>query len=174
MILATGHNLPELFGMPFRVGKYNNYDEATRTKLIDALENSGSAAYAVIPKESDIEYRDNKTSGNGALYDLLKKACNEEILIGILGQTMTTLSGSSRSQSETHMEVQEGKHKSDRRFVQRVLNGHFLQFLMARGYSVEGEAFRLPKKGEILSLKDQITVDKELNNIIPIPKSYFL
>lgn len=163
----------EIFGMPFRVGKYNNYDEATRRALLEALETTGGAAYAVIPKESDIEYRDNKASGDGALYDKLKTACNEEILIGILGQTMTTLDGSSRSQSETHMTVQQGKHKSDRRFVQRVLNGQFLQLLMNRGFSVDGGEFNFTELGESISLTDQILIDEKLNNLIPIPKTYF-
>lgn len=163
----------ELFGMPFRIGKYNNYDEATRTTLVHALETAGSAPYMVVPKESDIEFKDTTTYANAMLYDKLKEACNEEILIGILGQTMTTLDGSSRSQGEVHMAVQQDKHNSDRRFVQRILNTQFLALLQNRGYNVEGGMFHFPEKGEFLSLKDQIVVDEKLNNLIPIPKTYF-
>ena len=32
----------EIFGMPFQVAKYNNYDEATRQELIRALEQSAT------------------------------------------------------------------------------------------------------------------------------------
>jgi hypothetical protein len=163
----------ELFGMPFRKGKYNNYDEATRIALENALLQMGSAPYIVIPKDGDIEFVENKSSSDGELYNKLRTACNEEILIGILGQTMTTLNGSSRSQSETHMEVQQDKHKSDRRFVQRILNTQFLTLLQNRGFNVEGGKFNFIEKGESVSLIDQITIDEKLNALIPIPKAYF-
>ncbi len=163
----------EMFGMPFRIGKYNNYDEATRKSLVQALETSGAAPYMVVPKEADIEFKDNTTYANAMLYDKLKEACNEEILIGILGQTMTTLDGSSRSQSEVHLSVQQDKHKADRRFVQRILNSQFLTLLQNRGYNVEGSEFKFTEQGETLSLKDKITVDMQLVNLIDIPADYF-
>ena len=162
----------EIFGMPFQVAKYNNYDEATRIELIRALEQSGSNRTAVIPKESDIEYKDNKSTGDGGLYEKLKTACNEEILIGLLGQTMTTLDGSSRSQGEVHLEVQENKHKADRRFVQRVLNRLLLPRLEKRGYPVKDGYFYFPEAGENISLKDRILIDKELAAMIGVPKKY--
>lgn len=162
----------ELFGMPFRVGKYSNYDESTRQELINALEKAGSAAVSVIPKESDIEYIDNKSSGDGGIYKLLRDACNEEILIGILGQTMTTMNGSSLSQSQVHMEVQEGVHKADVRLIQRILNTKLLPILEKRGYPVGGGFFYFPDAGETISLKDRITIDMQLIDRIPMPASY--
>ena len=39
-------------------------------------------------------------SSNGALYNDFRNACNEEILITVLGQTMTTRDGASLSQSK--------------------------------------------------------------------------
>lgn len=97
----------ELFGMPIRIGKYNSLDDTSRRMLIEAFETAGSAPYMVVPKESEIETTLMSGTTNGALYDDFRKACNEEILITILGQTMTTQSGSSLSQSQVHLAVQE-------------------------------------------------------------------
>lgn len=163
----------EVFGMPFRKATYDTYDENTRVLLEKAMEAAGSAQYAVIPKGSDFDIIDSKSQGNGQIYKLLRDACNEEILIGILGQSMTTTNGASRSQSETHMEVQENKHKSDRRFVQRILNEKLLPILIKRGFKAQGGWFSFPEKGESISLKDRITIDNQLNNLIAIPEDYF-
>jgi SPP1 gp7 family putative phage head morphogenesis protein len=164
----------ELFGMPFRKGTYNSYDDYTRKQLEDALEQSGGAPWVVIPKDGNIEYIENNASGAGGnLYNLLKNACNEEILIGILGQTMTTIAGSSRAQSDTHKEVENSINKSDRKFVTRVLNRKFLPIIEARGFPVSGGFFTFPEEAEDLSLKDRIFIDQQLNTIIDISPDYF-
>lgn len=163
----------EIFGMPFRKATYSAQDEATRVLLEKAMEKAGAAMYGIFPEGAGFEILDSKTQGNGALYKLLRDACNEEILVSILGQTMTTMNGSSRSQSETHMEVQLNKHKADRRLMQRLLNEYFLPFLISRGYVKPGGWFSLPEKGESISLKDRITIDTELANMIDIPVNYF-
>jgi len=163
----------EVFGMPFRKATYNSQDDTTRVLLEKAMEASGSASYAVLPKEADFEIVDSKTTGDGKLYKLLRDACNEEILVGILGQTMTTQNGSSRSQSETHMNVQENKHKSDRRFVQRILNEYFVPLLEKRGFPVKGGWFSFPEKGESISLKERADIDLKMVNVVDIPDVYF-
>lgn len=158
----------ELFGMPQRIGKYNSMDEQSRRLLIQAFEEAGSAPYLVIPKESEVEQTTLSGSTNGALYNDFRNACNEEILITILGQTMTTKDGASLSQSKVHMEVQEKKHRSDRRFVIRMLNKYLVPLLESRGYPVHGGKFSFVDK------KDEIKVDelKTLSTMFPIPRSY--
>ena len=158
----------ELFGMPQRIGKYNSMDEQSRRLLIQAFEEAGAAPYLVIPKESEVEQTTLSGSTNGALYNDFRNACNEEILITILGQTMTTKDGASLSQSKVHMEVQEKKHRSDRRFVIRMLNKYLVPLLESRGYPVHGGKFSFVDK------KDEITVSdlKTLSTMIPIPQTY--
>ena len=158
----------ELFGMPQRIGKYSSMDDASRRALIEAFETAGSAPYLVIPKETEAIQTSNSGTGNGSLYNDFRKACNEEILITILGQTMTTQDGSSLSQSKVHLEVQEKKHRADRRYVERMLNKLFLPLLEKRGYPVTGGKFRFLDKAQ------EITVDEtvQLVKILPIPQSY--
>lgn len=159
----------ELFGMPQRVGKYNSYDPESRKLLERAMEEAGSAPYIVIPKEAEVETKE-AGKGNGASYNEFRQACNEEMLITILGQTLTTVQGENgaRSLGEVHKEVEEGKNRSDMRFVQRVLNNHVLPLLEARGYPVSGGKFIFPKAAEQLTVADIV----QLSDIMPIPQSY--
>jgi SPP1 gp7 family putative phage head morphogenesis protein len=159
----------ELFGMPQRVGKYNTYDPESRRLLEDAFEKAGSAPYIVIPKEADVETKET-SSGSGSSFNEFRQACNEEMLITVLGQTMTTIQGEkgARSLGEVHKEVEEGKNRSDMRFVQRVLNRRVLPMLEARGYPVAGGKFVFPKAAKQLTVSEIV----QLSDIIDIPQSY--
>ncbi len=165
----------ELFGMPTKIGKYNANDEPSRLQLIHALNEMGGAASVVVPKDSDIELKESKTNSNGLLHNNFRKACNEEMLICILGQTMTTVQGDkgARSLGEVHMEVQESKHAADRRFVARILNHELLPRLEARGFKVSGGKFVFPELGQTLTLKEQLDIDEKLDKIIEIDGDYF-
>lgn len=159
----------ELFGMPQRIGKYNTYDPASRALLEEAFKNAGSAPYLIIPKESDIETREG-SSGSGTSYDEFRKACNEEMLITIMGQTLTTVQGErgARSLGEVHMEVEQNKHKGDVRFVERVLNERVIPMLEARGFNLQGGRFLFPKEAEPLTVADIVN----LSEIIQIPAAF--
>lgn len=133
------------------------------------MEEAGSAPYIIIPKEAEVETKSGN-NGSGTSYNEFRQACNEEMLITILGQTLTTVQGENgaRSLGEVHKEVEEGKNRSDMRFVQRVLNNHVLPMLEARGYPVNGGKFIFPKAAEQLTVADIV----QLSDIIPIPQSY--
>jgi SPP1 gp7 family putative phage head morphogenesis protein len=159
----------ELFGMPQRIGKYSSYDPESRKILEQAMEKAGSAPWVVVPKETDIETVNNTGTGSSSsAHNDFRKACNEEILITILGQTMTTLDGSSRSQSETHKEVEEGKNRSDLRFTRRVLNSYVVPLLEKRGFPVSKGKFVFPTDPEPITVSDLV----ELSDILDIPASY--
>lgn len=159
----------ELFGMPQRVGKYNTYDPSSRRQLEEAFEKAGSAPWLVVPKEAEIETKET-SSGNGSSFDEFRKACNEELLITILGQTLTTVQGDkgARSLGEVHKEVEEGKNKADLRFVQRILNTCVVPMLEARGFPVAGGKFIAPRAAESLT----VTEIMQLSDIIDIPVNY--
>lgn len=159
----------ELFGMPQRVGKYNIHDPESKRVLEQALEAAGSASYLLAPEGTQIEHVETNT-GSGSSYNDFRKACNEEVLIAILGQTMTTVQGDrgARSLGEVHLEVEEGKHKSDLRYVQRVLNQYLIPRLAARGYPVEGGRFVYPEASEHLNVSEIV----QLSDIIEIPSKW--
>lgn len=161
----------EIFGMPQRVGKYSSYDPESRKLLEKALSEAGSAPWCVIPKETDVETVNNTGNGSsGSSYNDFRKACNEEMLITVLGQTLTTVQGDkgARSLGEVHKQVEEGKNKSDMRFVQRVLNYSVLPILEKRGFPVKGGKFVFPEAAEALSVSDIVS----LSDIIDIPSKF--
>lgn len=155
----------ELFGMPQRIGKYNTFDPQSRELLKQALEEAGSAPYLVIPKEADIETKE-VNRGSGSSFNEFRQATNEEMLITILGQTLTTIQGErgARSLGEVHLQVEDSKHTSDLRFVQRTLNERLLPVLEACGLPVKGGRFVYPKAADPLSV-DEIV---KLSTIIDI------
>lgn len=159
----------ELFGMPQRVGKYNIYDVEARKALQDAFNQQGAAATLIVPKETDIETTINAGSGGGQLYNDFIKSCDEQILITILSQTMTTKDGASRSQGQVHKEVEEEVNLHDLRFVQRILNHKFKPILERRGYPVKDGSFVFPKALEGLSVEELVS----LSDILDIPAYYF-
>jgi phage gp29-like protein len=148
----------ELFGMPFRLAKYSAYDTNTRDELIKSLKMFGGAPYAVVPKEAEVDQKETSSSSNGQLYDRFLDRCDKEILITVLGQTMTTVDGSSKAQSQTHKEVEEDINKSDRKFVRRILNRNVLPILEAAGLPVAGGKFVFPEQGESLSTVERLDI----------------
>jgi len=165
----------EVFGNPFILGKYNSSDTTQRDELFKSLKEIGSQPRAAVPKESDVEVINTTSSGNVDLFEKFRKACNEEMLITVIGQTMTTTSGSSRSQAEVHEGVLEEIFKDDSRYVRRVLNQKLIPLLIKRGYDVAGGKFMFPDAGESISTSDKIknAIAIKTEAGIPVPDSYF-
>ncbi len=165
----------EVFGMPTQVFEYETFDEAARVELTKAAEECGGRPIVVVPKGSGFHVEPGAASGDGEVFDKLKKACNEEILVGILGQTLTTVQGDkgARSLGEVHMQVKEAKHKSDRRFVQRILNTLFVPILEKRGFPVSGGSFSFPEQGETLTSEDRMSLAERAARLsVPVPQSH--
>lgn len=148
----------EIFGSPFRIGKYKNYDDATRVQLEQAMAEAGNASFLVVPETAQIEVlANNNASGNTTLHSELRKACNEEILIGLLGQTMTTENGSSHSQSKVHKSEQDEITADDMLFTENVLNERFKEILPTLGYNADGGEFEIVRE-TTLSVKEQVEI----------------
>jgi len=157
----------EIFGMPMRIGKYDINDLTSKTFLEQSLEGAGSASWMAIPKETDLEIKESKATGDGALYRELKNACNEELTILFLGQTMTTENGSSKAQGQVHLEVEEAIHKKDRRRVRRILNQHLIPILENLGYPVSGGRFDIKDESK-LSVKERLDILDQVNAVTPV------
>lgn len=83
----------EIYGMPMRVGKYNQAaSNEDRKALKDALKSIGTDAYAVISESTQLEFKESGMSVGGRLlpYDVLIQKCNNEMSKTVLGQTLTT------------------------------------------------------------------------------------
>ncbi|MDM1093412.1 phage portal protein family protein [Myroides odoratimimus] len=154
----------ELFGIPMLAGLYDPEDETGRQEMENAFANRGSGGSVVMSKNSDIKTIGNTQTGNTDIHDRFLKRCDEQILIGIVGQTMTTLDGSSYSQGKVHADVEDEINKADRRFIQRILNRELLPRLAKRGYPVEGGWFSFPDKEKALSKKEQLEIAEKVDD----------
>jgi SPP1 gp7 family putative phage head morphogenesis protein len=164
----------ELFGMPFRKGTYNGYDTAQRQQLEQALEQAGSAAFAIIPEGTDISIESGSGAGSSDVYKTLSDACDSQMSILILGQTMTTMdtANAGYAQGVIHHAVEQELHKDDRRFVERILNDKFIKLLEMNGYSAQNGKFSF-KDDESVNLTERLTMDLQLANQVPIDPDYF-
>ena len=114
----------EIHGQPWRVGKY--HDRATDeqiARLKGALANLGTDASAVIPESMMIELVSARGGeSGGSVYEDLARYLDQQLSKGVLGQTMTTDDGSSRSQAEVHDRVRQDIREDDARALAETLN----------------------------------------------------
>lgn len=131
----------EMFGMPFRELAYDDYDDATRVKLEQAMEEWGGAGYLIKPKGAELTLHDTGGSTSSAdVYDLLISKCDAAISKIILGNTLTTEQGDIGSQAlgEVHKEVENEKNENDKLFVLSVLNTRMRAVLKKFGFDLKG------------------------------------
>lgn len=161
----------ELFGMPFRVGKYNPFDDHSRQLLNKGLAEMGGAAHATIPEGTSIEFHDSNGTGKSEVFKDLISVCNEELSKLFLGNTMTTDNGSSRSQSDTHQEQQDDISLSDMTRTEYLLNWSFKNKMIALGYPQEGH-YKFPELNEI-PLDKRIELDVKVAEQVEVPDEYW-
>lgn len=171
--LADWAQFSELFGMPIREYTYNPNNPDSRKEAEKAAKEAGSASYLVVPEGTGLKlHKGVEGSQTGGVYDAMRLAMNEELAILILGQTMTTTDGSSRSQAEVHESVEEDIHLEDRLWVEAILNHKIKPILLEHGYKVADGYFEFDKT-ENINIQTQLDMDIKLNAVVPIDPDYF-
>lgn len=134
--IADWANYAQIFGMPFREARYDGFNEVVRLQLEQALEKAASAAWAVLPKDAEFTLHEAKgTSGSNELYDSLRKAMNEEMMVLILGATESTSSSKSSgyAQSQTHKQTVDELAQDDKVKEICIINETVLPILINLG-----------------------------------------
>jgi phage gp29-like protein len=165
----------EVFGQPTRVGRYDPNMPGQKEQMQQALKESGAMAYLTIPVGAELDFVEANKTGAADTYDKLFDRMENGLSKLIVGQTMTTTDGSSRSQGEVHERVARKIAQSDRQFVLRLLNGRFRQMLLAQGYgeAAQGE-FQFMEEEEQLSKKDRLEMDIKIHGSVGrLKKEYF-
>lgn len=163
----------ELFGIDTLVGLYDPEDENGRVEMENAFKNRGAGASMTMSKNGDVKVVGTKSTGTVDIHERFADKCDEQMLIAILGQTMTTKDGSSYSQGKVHAQTEDDINKADRRFVQRILNTEVLPRLAKRGYDVTGGWFHFAEQSENLTKKEQLEIAERVNAIVPIDENYW-
>ena len=114
----------EKYGMPFVIGKHpRGASDGEIQRLLDMLDDMVQDAIAAIPDDSSVEYKESPFKASSAsIYKLLIDACNAEIAISILGQTLTTEVGSTGSYAagKVHAGVRQDILNSDKEMVAEI------------------------------------------------------
>jgi len=174
--IADWANYAQIFGMPFREARYDGFNEQVRIQLEAALEKAGSAAYAVLPKDAEMKFHEaSNSAGSTDLYNTLRKAMNEEIMVHILGATETTTSSDSSgyAQSETHKKTVDEVAQDDKADELAILNEDVKPILITLGLIPDGR-FILDEPVDILEAGKKVDVALKLKNGgIPVSDDYF-
>jgi len=114
----------EIFGMPFRIGKYEvGATEDEKKVLLDAVANLGSDAAAIIPSSTLIEFIEAIRGSSTDVYESLGNFCNKEMSKAVLGQTLTTDIGEhgSYAAEQGHEQVRQDIIEADGKAVQKTV-----------------------------------------------------
>lgn len=151
----------ELWGIPILAALYDPDDENGREEMEATMEKRGAGGSIVASKNSNIQ--SISADSKGAVHKEFLEWLDEQILIGLIGQTMTTKDGSSLSQSETHSNTEDDINDDDRTYVVEVLNHQLLPRLEKRGFPVGNGWFVYPKK-DALTLKEKIEIAEKVDD----------
>ena len=123
----------ELAGNNFMTINYRNIDPKRRHELETAIAAVKAGKVFQKPDGMDIEVTNMSSSQQNALFENYYKTLTEEQSKLVLGQTMTTSDGSSRSQAEVHERTQAGVMASDEKFILDFLNYTLYDYLKLWG-----------------------------------------
>lgn len=115
----------EIFGLPFRVGKYdpNTATPSDIKTLMRAVAGVSSDAAAVISNSMDIDFVDGKQGGNTNFFESLANYLDRQVSKAVLGQTGTgdAIAGG-YAVGKVHDEVRHDIEQSDARALAGTLN----------------------------------------------------
>lgn len=164
---ATSHRLrySELASENFVIETYKTYDPNVLKQSQDAMEERGTGSHLQKPDDRDVELHNQSSSQQNQLFKDLLDDYKKELSIFILGQTMTTEDGSSRSQAEVHQEEQDKKMLSDIQYIENFLNYDMLPYLQIwLDFPMNGAKLHLEEPGDIHKKRD-IYLWKELRDL---------
>ena len=153
----------DLFGQPLRIGKTDISDPEMKQNMLDMLANLNQGAYAAVHFEDVIELLQEKSSDVYQIYKELINVCDEAISKLILGGTMITDDGSSRSQSEVHERTSDSVIYADKIDLQTIVNEKLIPKMQLLGLVPEGEYAGVWDMDETLSIGEWADVFQKLN-----------
>lgn len=172
-MLAFWDMFGEIFGAPMRVARTNTQDAQERSRIERALDSMGAAFWALFPEGTDIEIKESSRGDAYNVYDKRVDRCNSELSKGVLMQTMTIDSGSSLSQSETHLEIFEDVIAADARLIACIVNDRLIPLMVKHGFPVKGLTFEWDDAATF-SPAEQREMERVLLQYYDIDPQYFI
>lgn len=146
----------EKYGQPLITATSNKTAQADIDKIDQMLMNLGEAARAVLPEGTTIDIKPFTGGDSFNVYDRQIERINTEISKPIVGGTMITDNGSSRSQSEVHeRNLDEKIAARDKLIIEYITNGQLIPLMHKWGHDIDPEKHQFTHDASFeLSLKD--------------------
>lgn len=159
----------QLAGTNFRVAKFRGTlpNPSERKKIIEIINNAGSGTLQ-LPDDIDVETSNQTSSSQNQLFENWVGYLDDQMTKLVLGQTMTTEDGSSRSQAEVHERTQQDIFDADSQYILNLLNFSFYEILLKFGLPAGG-------KWEFVQIDNQLDMieqDLRLKELINIDPAY--
>ncbi len=150
----------QIFGVPIRVAKYALGNDKIKKEIAGWLEEMGTAAYGVFPKEVEIDIIENqKTDAYNVFLKKIERV-DEGLAKLILHQTGTTDEKSFVGAAQVHENTLHQVTMADERKLKLILNGSLKYALNYWGYGFDGTEKIAFKK--TTDPNKQIEVDSKL------------
>ncbi len=139
-LMSDMMNYTELAGNNFTVIKTKNNDPKINSQVMEAVRNlSGSGTLQLPDGVADVNMESMSSSQQNQLFTSIMDLLNKELSKLILGSTMVTDEGSSRSQGEVHERTTANIYESDATYLLDVLNYQFYDKLGLWGKQANGK-----------------------------------
>jgi hypothetical protein len=165
----------QIFGMPIREYTYAAGDEEARKRLLDDACKQGANAVYIHPEGSNMTLHEStQKSGTNDLYERFCDACNDEMSIAILGNTLTTKSDTNGTQALGTVQAKEQMKitEDDVQFILDLLNYDMTDIFSSLGVDTSnGEFVRVQEK--YMDKQVQINVVSTLKELgLPMSDDY--
>lgn len=168
---AAWSEYDEKIGIPFRKVIMQGQNGGREKKLAEIMRNMGSAGWGIFHQGETVELLQAQGSDPHKCFLELINLIDAQVSKTVLGQTMTTDQGSSRSQAEVHQDTGNIRFKSDQEFIEHYVNTQLLPLLIARGYPLEGYTYEYDQSQQ-LDAQKQINVDQVLLQYFDLDPEY--
>lgn len=164
----------ELYGIPFRMAKYSGQNKKVQDDLETNLKNMGSAAYAVFPKDTELEFIE--TTGTDAFSVFLEgiRQCNEEMSQCVLGVTASQTDSGSFARDKVSYEKEGDISFADLRGAEFVVNDFLAPLLNNWRYNFEGLRYVFEPNTKLPLANTQLEIDTMIAQYFDIEESYIL
>jgi phage gp29-like protein len=167
----------QLFGIPFRRGKFQKGDVEGFNLLCNMLHSMGSAGWAAIPENTDLEFISAPSAGSEGPAERLVELSDKAVDIFDLGQTLSTDHGKSGSRAlgQVHEGVKQEMISAVSDFVAETLKGQLVGPLIELNYGNRSEIPDLipdveaPKDELVMAQRDAILFNEMR---VPISRSF--
>lgn len=170
----TWADFSERFGIPLITATTNKTDKQQLDRIETMLKALGQSAQAVLPEGTVITIHDQATKGDPyKVFQEQIKTANEEISKRLLGGTMLTDNGSSRSQSEVHERTLDYKiSENDRMSIEFFVNDTVMTLLQAHGFAFTEDDEFIFDRSEDLTLKEHWSIVSDALNHYEIDQNW--